>query len=1797
MRNLKRLTALVLSIILAISAISLEAYAYDYGWGAGGATSSTVLEAHDPDRYTDIKGHWAENALRNAVAYGLLVGRTETTIAPDAPITRAEMATLMSRTFEATKSASLNNFMDVTEDDWYYNYLSRAVQMGLLNGNGNAMNPNGHITRQDAAVVFARAFNLYSYKTSATGYSDANSISSYASEAVQACIGAGIMGGNTSNLNPQGYLSRAEFASMMYGLVQCYVNSAVPFSGSGTLNGSLMITTPDVMLSGVSITGNVYLGDGVENGTITLDGVNVGNTLYIRGGSRLILTGGTTIGTVVVYNPSYAVAVETDQTSRIGRTIIDTSVAAITLTGNVGDVTMNTSKAILNLQSATVGSLNANVMLPSIVSDKDTVIDSVNVNTVARGAQIELDGKVKTISVDADSVNLVTAESLSANTLDIAGEGSSMTIGGKITNVDINQGSVDNEIEFTNDARIQQISLYADGDNDIETSSADIGSFIIGQSGSRMSLALSVNELTLDRGASGANITFTEGTKSGTLNVDANDSHILIKRGASFDKIKVTGIDVTIEVEEGGSVDTIECSGSGLEVTGEGNVGSIKLKSGGTRAVIDIPNTTVDNGSNGAAQVGDGKVEPGKTGATDENGKRKLTAEEEEELKKQEEEDKKKEEEGEKLPEKDSAFNIILASKAQPFDLHFSGNYDYSDFVTGMVYNETGYRLSGVVNAVYDFPLLQGTSSDTGYYVPVALSTTAVTKDFTLRVMDKTYTQNDVSKGSAYPGRMVFFLPLNPNSSPSTSGTRSITIFYDADGAKNGYSESQLRIDYTYVTFVGGGDSDFTTRSSLIAGAPGIGEEKAVSIGKVAFTSTSQVSVPVLHEDLGASDNTAGVEGYWAGVKFVGPKSAVSADYVIVSGGQTTSYRTNLGKESFEIKVDDKTDSKASSSDNEIEDITGPSPDIITEYFTVFNHYEDVKNVKQATISITWRGANNVPIGNIETYILDYSGVKLRGISNDPDDPNADAVATSFTIEKYNADQFMVDFHRPISDLVQAYNIVDLGNNAAYFAGTYFQVALSQYVMSYYLPVRIGIKGLKHEANLCYGNGRVIGRLSPNGDEQFYLTVLPITAIGSQAQDIELSLIDRSTESPLRSLKKTLYGSQAAIYQVDTGMMLVAAPNSFSSGNMYYSAMVDSSRNFGVYPAGEIYTVLGGFNKVSLEDGRIGWAVPIRVINYTTVKDSWRVRVTYDGRTILSDKIPATSDTFDIAVPVAYSDSSDVRFSDIVVEVMDSEGKEVKSSCKLDASSAVLNGISAGTSTGVPSSDYLSTLRAVDRTTFNLGGYKFNSIVDSGYEITHDKGKTFEITGSYKRISSGYNNWYAPATVKLEVSSTAPTNTEIPKSWEVEVAAEGYNDLSVRKYAGLASGECQVLIPLGGKIDGSDVAFKRITVKILDTSGQEAISISEFTVVPENVSLKDFVVSGAESPMPNVSVTLANTEFSDEGLTYGSLVTRTPSLVMGTITNQGSSSEVTPIAVSGIFAKATLADGEGWAIPLRLNLGNITSEFTKWTATVYHGDTMYKTYNDVAIKEDESNKLNVTVPLATVTGSEDGDRVYNNSTIRIFVKKEDGTSSLYSTVKVAPESCTFTGFTEKIVRSASIVAATSASSFSDSVCGYTYDKMVSAPVSLQERSITSEIIPGIDDYTYTTSIYNTTAGSINMMEVTDENAKGVWFVPVRVNLLDNIKRTGCTLTVSLNDKYYPYKQEYTVKAGVSSVDISVPVGVRDINNFDLTPRNSVVITANDSSSTDVCKCEIVIDSFSRLRGFVSHEAASDVENW
>ena len=278
------------------------------------------------------KSAWYAEAVSAAVDNGLLYGKSSTIIDPNGDMTRAEMAAIINRSFGCYKAADISQYKDVTKSKWYYKDVAMAVQMGTYNGrSASSMAPDAPISRQEAMTVVARALELdydsYS-KTDLSAFSDRSEISSWALPYVCAMVGTDYIHGRGKILAPLDNITRAEFAQIFYNIIGTYITTKGSYDKD--IKGSVLIRTADVELKDLTVDGDLIIGCGAADGKIALDNVTVKGRLLVWGGGTkaVYCNAGTNMPAVVVARVDDAVKVIYDRDSTLA--VIDTIKVRIT---------------------------------------------------------------------------------------------------------------------------------------------------------------------------------------------------------------------------------------------------------------------------------------------------------------------------------------------------------------------------------------------------------------------------------------------------------------------------------------------------------------------------------------------------------------------------------------------------------------------------------------------------------------------------------------------------------------------------------------------------------------------------------------------------------------------------------------------------------------------------------------------------------------------------------------------------------------------------------------------------------------------------------------------------------------------------------------------------------------------------------------------------------------------------------------------------------------------------------------------------------------------------------------------------------------------------------------------------------------------------------------------------------------------------------------------------------------------------------------------------------------------------
>jgi hypothetical protein len=225
------------------------------------ATASESASMPELD-YSDLPDGWSREAVLAAIGNGLLQGY-DGKIDPQGNLTRAQMAAILVRAFGATKEADavvMAQFTDADPNAWYYRELSVAVNVGLFLGDGTgAIRPDDNTTREEVAVVLARAFYLLDVEMYMSGFIDAGEMSDWARDSIAALAKSGKMNGyEDGTLRPKSLITREEFAQLMHNIVELYITE--PGEYTFVVSGSVIVRSGGVILKDCVIGGDLILG-------------------------------------------------------------------------------------------------------------------------------------------------------------------------------------------------------------------------------------------------------------------------------------------------------------------------------------------------------------------------------------------------------------------------------------------------------------------------------------------------------------------------------------------------------------------------------------------------------------------------------------------------------------------------------------------------------------------------------------------------------------------------------------------------------------------------------------------------------------------------------------------------------------------------------------------------------------------------------------------------------------------------------------------------------------------------------------------------------------------------------------------------------------------------------------------------------------------------------------------------------------------------------------------------------------------------------------------------------------------------------------------------------------------------------------------------------------------------------------------------------------------------------------------------------------------------------------------------
>lgn len=200
--------------------------------------------------YNDISGHWGYDAIMYWSDYGIVNGVGDGRFNPDGDMTRAEAAAVFSRLLNLTDMADISNFTDVQRGSWYEKDIAKAVYYGILQGTGpNTVDPTGKITREQFFTIMVRALGIPEEQTIKRSFSDTAKISGWAKSSCYALINRGWVNGTTpTTIEPQAYITRASVMKVLHNCIPLYITKDGTYKVTG--EGVVVIIAKNVALTG-----------------------------------------------------------------------------------------------------------------------------------------------------------------------------------------------------------------------------------------------------------------------------------------------------------------------------------------------------------------------------------------------------------------------------------------------------------------------------------------------------------------------------------------------------------------------------------------------------------------------------------------------------------------------------------------------------------------------------------------------------------------------------------------------------------------------------------------------------------------------------------------------------------------------------------------------------------------------------------------------------------------------------------------------------------------------------------------------------------------------------------------------------------------------------------------------------------------------------------------------------------------------------------------------------------------------------------------------------------------------------------------------------------------------------------------------------------------------------------------------------------------------------------------------------------------------------------------------------------
>ena len=180
--------------------------------------------------FTDVStSDWFYSDVMFVYENGLFSGTDSRSFSPNASMTRAMLVTVLYRLEGEPAGTGSSSFSDVRSGSYYEKAVAWAAANGIVTGTGStSFSPDAKVTREQLAAILYRYAQYRKLDTDASAklnsFTDADSVSAYASEALGWAVSEGLINGASGKLMPKGDATRAQVAAILHRFVKNVLN-------------------------------------------------------------------------------------------------------------------------------------------------------------------------------------------------------------------------------------------------------------------------------------------------------------------------------------------------------------------------------------------------------------------------------------------------------------------------------------------------------------------------------------------------------------------------------------------------------------------------------------------------------------------------------------------------------------------------------------------------------------------------------------------------------------------------------------------------------------------------------------------------------------------------------------------------------------------------------------------------------------------------------------------------------------------------------------------------------------------------------------------------------------------------------------------------------------------------------------------------------------------------------------------------------------------------------------------------------------------------------------------------------------------------------------------------------------------------------------------------------------------------------------------------------------------------------------------------------------------------------------